>query len=100
VLIGGEMYIIKDCSDEAKKLIKKYYTNKEKALRPDLKTGKETPFPFKAMFVGQSFYMIGTETDYYTDYLVKKRIRDYNKRYNTEFAIVKHEYGIEIVRIG
>ncbi len=94
------MYIIRDCSEQAAKLVKKYYTNKEKGLRPDLRTGKETPFPFKAMAVGQSFFMYKTETDYYLDYLVKKRVRDYNKKYNTEFALVKHPFKLEVVRLG
>lgn len=94
------MYRLQDCTSQGKKLVDAYLVRKGKADRPALRTGVKTPFPFKAMEIGQSFFMFKNETDYYHDYLVKKRIRDYNRRYNTEFKMVKHEDKLEIVRVG
>lgn len=93
------MYKLHPCTKEAQKLVDKYIVKVKKSKLP-LRTGVETPFPFKAMSIGQSFFMDKKDLSYYIDYLVKKRIRDYNKRYCTEFAIVKHEDKLEVVRVG
>jgi hypothetical protein len=100
-MAGGKIvFKLHDCSEAGLKLIEDYVVKKDKPFRPALRTGIETPFPFKAMNIGQSFFLFKNDLSYYLDYLVKKRVRDYNRRYKTEFAIIKHSDKLEIVRIG
>ena len=91
------MYIVKQSSERALR------------IRPP-KIKNETPlpsrlgpeFPFKALAVGQSFYLQYCENIPYKFSLVKERINRYNKLYAVYFVAIKHNDApkrLEIARI-
>ena len=91
------MYIVKQSSERALR------------IRPP-KIKNETPlpsrigseFPFKALAVGQSFYLQYCENIPYKFSLVKQRINRYNKLYAVCFVAIKHNDApkrLEIARI-
>jgi hypothetical protein len=59
-------------------------------------------FPFKALAVGQSFYLKYDENISYKFSLVKERINRYNKLYAVYFMAIKHKdepKRLEIARL-
>lgn len=91
------MYIIKQSSERALR-IKPPKAESELPLPCNI--GKE--FPFKAMAVGQSFYLKYCENMPYKFSLVKQRINRYNKLYAVHYVAIKHNDApkrLEIARI-
>lgn len=87
-------------------------TSSERALKmkaPKLKNETPLPsrigseFPFKALGVGQSFFMQRKECSPYLFSLVKERINRYNKLYAVHFVAIKHNdepKRLEVARIS
>ena len=91
------MYIVKQSSERALR-IRPPKVASELPLPSNI--GKE--FPFKALAVGQSFYLHYCENIPYKFSLVKLRINRYNKLYAVHFVAIKHNDApkrLEIARI-
>ena len=91
------MYIVKQSSERALRIRPPKIKN-ETPLPSNI--GRE--FPFKALAVGQSFYLQYCENIPYKFSLVKERINRYNKLYAVCFVAIKHNDApkrLEIARI-
>jgi hypothetical protein len=92
------MYIIKKSSERALKIKAPVLKNKQ-----PLPVLISFEFPFKALSVGESFYLQYNENPYYKFSLVRERANRYNKKYAVHFAIIKHDdfpKRLEIARIS
>ncbi len=76
---------------------------------PDIKNTKpfkhklNDQFPFQAMKVGESFFMINSETTHYERSIAKERVSRYNRCFAVYFVTLKHEdepKRLEIARIA
>ena len=91
-------YLIRPASDEAKKV--RIHLMLPLVNQVPLPKKVKSDFPFKALGIGQSFFMLNEETAYYEKNLLKERIRRYNEKYAVYFHCIQHADKLEVTRLA